>query len=121
VPLDIQVLVCVAPDHFRSDVKQALLELFGSRDLPDGRRGFFHPDNFSFGQSVYLSQVVATAMNVPGVQWVQPVGFQRWGEDPHGELDAGRIDLHRLEIARLDNDPNLPENGRLDFDMQGGL
>lgn len=121
VPLDIQMLVCVAPDHFRSDVKQALLELFSNRDLPDGRRGFFHPDNFSFGQSVYLSQLVATAMNVPGVQWVRPVAFQRWGEDPHGELDAGRIDLHRLEIARLDNDPNLPENGRIDFDMQGGL
>jgi len=26
-----------------------------------------------------------------------------------------------LEIARLDNDPSLPENGKIDFLMEGGL
>jgi hypothetical protein len=29
--------------------------------------------------------------------------------------------LGRLEIARLDNDPNAPENGKVEFDMRGGL
>jgi len=70
VPLDIALTVCVTTDHFRSNVKQALLEVFSNRDLPDGRRGFFHPDNFTFGQPVYLSKVLATAMQVPGAQWV---------------------------------------------------
>jgi hypothetical protein len=28
--------------------------------------------------------------------------------------------LHRLEIARLDNDPNFPENGVLRLIMEGG-
>jgi hypothetical protein len=97
-------------------------------DLPDGRRGFFHPDNFTFGQPVYLSQVVAAAMQVPGVAWVdtddtppKPNRFRRWGQASHGELAAGRISLGRLEIARLDNDPNRPENGKLEFIMEGGL
>ena len=31
------------------------------------------------------------------------------------------IAFGRLEIARLDNDPSRPENGKLDFFMEGGL
>jgi hypothetical protein len=121
VPLDVALTVCVAPGSLRSHVQRALLDAFSRVDLPDGRRGFFHPDNFTFAQPVYLSQVVATAMQVPGVVWVQPTRFQRWGEAAHGELEDGRLTFGRLEIARLDNDPNAPENGRIAFDMQGGL
>lgn len=120
VALDIAMRVCVAPDYFRSTVEQTLLTLLSSQRLPDGRRGFFHPDNFTFGQSVYLSQMVATATQVPGVQWVQVEKFQRWGRSANGELDAGEIPFGQLEIARLDNDPNVPENGRLEFRMEGG-
>ena len=35
-------------------------------------------------------------------------------------VDAGELTLHRLEIARLDNDPNFPENGVLRLVMEGG-
>ncbi|MBV8138813.1 MAG: putative baseplate assembly protein [Deltaproteobacteria bacterium] len=124
-PLDIAFTVYVAPAYFQGDVEEALLETFSNRDLPDGRRGFFHPDNFTFGQPVYLSRIVAAAMQVPGVLWLDttayaPNRFQRFGETPHGELLAGRIEMARLEIARLDNDPNEAENGRLEFFMEGG-
>jgi hypothetical protein len=122
VPLDIELTVCVAPHTSRAAVKQALLEAFGNRDLSDGSRGFFHPDNFTFGQPVYLSQVVARAMDVPGVVAVLSVDrFQRYGEEPHGEIDQGFVPLYRLEIARLDNDPNAQEQGRLAFSLRGGL
>jgi hypothetical protein len=128
VPLDIAFTVCVAPGYFRSNVKEALLETFSNVELPDGRRGFFHPDNFTFGQPVYLSQVVAAAMQVAGVDWIdtddtapKPNRFRRWGQASRGEVAAGRIAFERLEIARLDNDPNQPENGKIDFLMQGGL
>lgn len=125
VPLDIAMTVCVMPGYSRSNVKKALLETFSSSDLPDGRRGFFHPDNFTFGQPVYLSRVISTAMQVKGVQWVDidPKNnrFQRWGQPSRGEFDEGRISIGRLEIARLDNDPNRPENGRIEFHMEGGL
>jgi hypothetical protein len=125
VPLDIAFTVEVAAGYFRSDVEAVLLETFSNRDLPDGGRGFFHPDNFTFGQPVYLSQIVATAMQVTGVAWVDtsetpPHRFQRFGELPHGELEAGRMPMARLEIARLDNDPNEPENGRIAFVLEGG-
>lgn len=128
VPLDIALTVCVCPGYFRYTVQQALLQLFSSRPLPTGGRGFFHPDNFTFGQPVYLSQVVAAAMQVPGVSWVEvddsppkPNRFRRWGQPAYGEIADGRIQMSRLEIARLDNDPNAPENGRIEFMMQGGL
>lgn len=121
VPLDIILTVCVNPGYFCNDVKRVLLETFSNRNLPDGRNGFFHPDNFTFGQSVFLSQIVAAAMKVPGVTWVKPTRFQRWGHDSHRELDEGSIIFGRLEIARLDNDPNYPENGKIEFEMEGGL
>jgi hypothetical protein len=102
--------------------------VFSSRILPNGQLGFFHPDNFTFGQSVYLSRIVATAMGVQGVRWVDtndkppsPNHFLRLGEVSHGETAAGKIAMARLEIARLDNDPSQPENGKIDFFMEGGL
>ncbi len=128
VPLDIAFTVCVAPGYFRSAVELALLQTFSDQVLPNGQLGFFHPDNFTFGQPVYLSRVVAAAMGVPGVSWVDtndippaPNHFKRWGQASHGETAAGRIAMARLEIARLQNDPSEPENGKIAFIMQGGL
>jgi hypothetical protein len=121
VPLDFALTVCLQPGYVRSAVKQALLERFSSTDLPSRGRGFFHPDNLTFGQTIYLSQLVAAAMELPGVEWVDAIRFQRWGQADHGELADGRIVLGRLEIARLDNDPSRPENGRLELNMEGGL
>lgn len=128
VALDIALTVCVEAGYLRSDVEEALLQVFGSVDLPGGRRGYFHPDELTFGQPVYLSRLIARAMDVPGVRWVEvdpagdpPARFQRWGQKPRGEIEQGYIDIGRLEIARLDNDPNAPENGRIAFHMEGGL
>lgn len=120
VPLELALHVCVKPDHFRSDVKRALHELFSNRVLRDSRRGLFHPDNFSFGESVYLSRLYAAAHDVPGVLSVQIKAFRRQGSNDVLALQEGRIRLGRLEIARLDNDPNYPERGVLNLEMHGG-
>jgi hypothetical protein len=120
VPLEIELRVCVKPDFFRSDVKAALLDLFSNRPLPAGRCGLFHPDNFTFGQPVFLSSIYAAAQAVPGVAWVKVTRFQRQGI-PSGEaVKSGRLVLNRLEIARLDNDPNFPERGVLRLGLEGG-
>jgi hypothetical protein len=121
VPLDIRLNVCVLPRYRRSDVEQALLDIFSSRQLPDGRRGFFHPDNFTFGQPVYLSQIYATAMAVDGLSWVQADRFQRWGKLPNQELQKQVLQPGPMEVVRLDNDPNFRENGRLELVLAGGL
>jgi predicted phage baseplate assembly protein len=128
IPLDIAFTVCVLPGYFRSKVEQALYETFSNRILPNGQVGFFYPGNFTFGQPVYLSRIVAAAMQVPGVHWVdtddtpsKPNHFLRWGQASHGETAAGEIDMAPLEIVRLDNDPNFPENGKIEFFLEGGL
>jgi hypothetical protein len=121
VPLDVEVMVCVKPGHFRADVKEVLLEAFSNRDLPGGRRGFFHPDNFTFGESVYLSALCETAMGVAGVASAEVTRLQRWDKLPNSELDNAVLTPGRFEIVRLDNDPNFPENGRLQLAMGGGV
>jgi len=112
VSLEIVLKVCVQPGYFQGAVKQALFEKF---------RELFDPDQWTFGQTVYLSPLIAAAMSVPGVLWVEPLVFERQGEGDRGELAAGRMTLGRLEIARLGNDPNRPESGTVDFEMEGGL
>ncbi len=120
-PLQIEMQVCVKPDYFRSDVKQDLLDIFSKGTTRDGQRGVFHPDNFSFGQTVYLSPLYAAAMAVPGVQSVHITNFQRQDDiiDPAPQ-DDGKLELDRLEIARLDNDPNFAERGVFKLQMGGG-
>ena len=121
VPLDVALLVCVASGYFRSDVKARLLAALGRRELAGGQRGFFHPDQFTFGQPVYLSRIYQAAMAVTGVASVEIKRFHRYRHKPAGELDDGLIAPALLEIVRLDNDPNFPENGRLELDLHGGL
>jgi hypothetical protein len=120
VSLAIDMLVCVKPHYFTSDVKAALLEVFSNRVLPDGRRGVFHPDNFTFGQPVYLSPLYAAAQALAGVDSVEITKFQRQGIDSTAALQDGKLVLGRLEIARLDNDPNFPERGVFTLVLKGG-
>jgi hypothetical protein len=121
VPLDLALEVCVADGYFRSDVKRSLLEAFSRHDQPGGGRGFFHPDNYTFGQPVWLSQIYRTAMAVDGVDSVSVRRFQRLDRAAEGEIAAGVLETASLEVVRLDNDPSRPGNGRLTLDMLGGL
>ena len=120
VPLEIEAQVTVASDHFRSDIEAALVQLFSSRVLPDGSRGVFHPDKFTFGQPVYLSPLYAAAKKVDGVQAITITKFQRQGRSSTDALRQGRLDLDRLEIARLDNDSNFPDRGVFRVGLAGG-
>jgi hypothetical protein len=115
VPLDLTIVACVKPGFFRDKVQRALLAAYAA---------FFAPDHFTFAQPIYLSHVVGIAMRVPGVDWVDPTDprfvFQRFAQPPNHELENGVIPMARLEIARCDNSPSLPENGRLQLVLMGG-
>lgn len=133
VPLHLSLSVCVEPTYFVATVKTALLRALGTGLLADGTKAFFHPDNFTFGQSVYLSKIIAAMMAVPGVAWVDTtpnVGetgtsfvhrFQRQHEPKTDGLRQGYVTISALEIARLDNDPSFPEHGQLELNLRGGL
>ncbi|HEY3052516.1 MAG TPA: putative baseplate assembly protein [Thermoanaerobaculia bacterium] len=120
VPLEIEIFICVKPEYFKSQVEKAVLEKFSAGTLPDGTRGIFHPDNLSFGQAIFLSPLYAAAQSVDGVASVEITKFQRQGIDSDEAIRTGRLELNRLEIARLDNDPNFPDRGVLKLNMGGG-
>lgn len=120
VPLNIELEVCVLPHYQRAHVKTALLDVFSNRILPGGRRGFFHPDNLSFGEGIYLSRIIAAAQAVAGVECARVRRFQRLFESANHEIDNGVLPLRTSEIAQLDNDPNYPERGKLEIKEAGG-
>ncbi len=111
VSLDIEMTICVQPHFLRGHVKAALLDLFSNRILPNGKRGFFQPDNLTFGEGIAV---------MPGVQSVTVTRLERYFEGSNDELEHEFLPLSMMEIARLDDDPSFPENGRIVFKMEGG-
>ena len=119
-PLEIELTVCVLAHYQRGHVEAALLESFSNRILPGGKRGFFQPDELTFGSDVYLSRLIATAQAVQGVESVTVKVLKRRFLDPSGEIESGVLPLEATEVARLDNDLSFPENGKLTLKMIGG-
>ena len=122
VPLKVTICVCVLPNYLRGHVESAVMaRLTGSPD------GFFQPDNLSFGDGIYVSQLIAAVQAVPGVRSVKVTELERlsgaelFSGPPKNELPANAVlTLGPLEIARLDANPNSPEDGVLVLDMRGG-
>ena len=120
VPLSLTLEVCALPNYQAAHVKAALLDVFSNRVIGGGKRGFFHPDNLTFGEGIFLSQIIAAAQAVAGVECVRVTEFHRLFESPNLEIANGVLPLRAMEIAQLDNDPNFPERGRLLIEVAGG-
>ena len=123
VPLELVLTGCVAPGHLREDVELALREVFSSEIRPDGRPGFFHPDRFTFGQSLRLSDVVAAAMTVDGLSTVELERFTRADATPAraaADLADGIIEIVPRELLRCDSDVDDPEAGHVEVHLGGG-
>jgi hypothetical protein len=118
--LDVMLHLCVKPAYFRSEVVRAARAVLSSRLLSNGERGIFHPDNFSFGEPVYLSRIVAAAQAIEGVESVRVDRFQRLVDPSPATLDNGVIPMGRLEIAQLEDNPNFRERGILKITAGGG-
>jgi predicted phage baseplate assembly protein len=121
VSLYIVLSVCVKPDYFRLDVEKALMQALGSGTLPNGQPALFAPEKFQLGQTVYLSLIYTAARAVPGVQTVRATAFEPQGESTNVYLGQGFIPMGAFQVARLDNDPSLPNHGQLKLSMHGGI
>ncbi|GAB3417869.1 baseplate J/gp47 family protein [Flindersiella endophytica] len=120
VPIDLELLACVASGFQEGHVRAALRRVLGNRRLADGRLGFFHPDALTFGEPVRVSRLVSVAAAVPGVVSVQVTKLRRLFSPEAGELEEGLLRIGGLEVAQLDNDPDRPEAGRLTINLGGG-
>ena len=126
VPIELRIALCLAPGFRAGDVLKELKQALSAADLASGRRGFFHPDNFTFGDKLYVSQLYAAIMAVPGVESAQITRLTRL-RSAHPDRDTaanhrqGYLTVGINEIIQLDNDPNFPEHGNLAFQVKGGV
>lgn len=120
VPIKLTLEVCVRPGYDRGHVEAALLARFCRPPGAAGTAAFFDPDNLSFGDAIYLSQIVAAAQAVTGVECATVTELRRLFKPSNRELETGLLPLGAQEIAQLDNDPNHPERGQLALVMGGG-
>ena len=118
VPLDITVRLCLHPDYWPEDMRFILEQEFSDGFTPDGRKGFFHPDLWTFGQELRASQIIGRVQSVKGAEHVIEVIMKRWNEVTPGTLD--KIEVRANEIIQVKNDPDHLEEGFIFFDIGGG-
>lgn len=133
VALDIKLKLCAKNEFWPEDLSAELAREFSDGYTSDGRSGFFHPDLWTFGQTLYASQLIGRAMAVTGIERVLLVSIRRWNTGfgpstaeitidptdlPDMALDA--YSVTPLEIIRVANDPSHMEYGRIQFDIRGG-
>ena len=133
VPLDIFMRLCAHPDYWPEDLR-ALLDLeFSDGYTADGRRGFFHPDEWSFGQPLHVSQLIGRALSVQGVGRVLLVSIRRLHGSSGPSLATitvapedvtlpvpDKLEMRSFEIIQVANNPGLLETGRINFEILGG-
>jgi predicted phage baseplate assembly protein len=131
VPLEIKVVLCAEPDVWPEDIQFVLEQEFSAGWTPDGRKGFFHPDGWTFGQRLYASQIIGRAFQVKGVehavgQKVTSVGgektisvsIKRWNS-PFAPTES-LTQLAPNEIILVKSDPDHLELGSITFIVKGG-
>ena len=118
VPLEIHIAVCAAPDFWPEDLRFILEQEFSAGYTPDGRKGFFHPDLWTFGRPLHASQLSGRIQQVEGVEHVISVTLKRWNETASPVQSITK--LRHNEIIRVANDPDHLELGFIFFEVRGG-
>ncbi|MCP5109351.1 MAG: hypothetical protein GY953_00795, partial [bacterium] len=118
VPLDIHVVLCIHPDYWPEDIRFVLEKEFSDGYTPDGRRGFFHPDRWTFGQALRASEIIGRVQAVEGVDHVRKVRLKRWNDATPATTD--RVTVRPEEIILVKNDPDDLERGAIRFNPEGG-
>jgi hypothetical protein len=120
VGLGIQLRICVAPDHFQGDVYAALMQVFISGNQCNGSTGLLNASNFTFGEIVYASPLIAAAQAVDGVVTATLGQFTRMDDPSVDGVALGYLSMGPLQIARCDNDPNHLDHGLFSLQLDGG-
>ena len=120
IGLRIEMAICVDPEHFQGSVFTALTKVFLAGNQCTGEPGLLNASNFSFGQTVYASPLVAAAQSVEGVLSATLTVFTRMDDPFIDGVSQGFLTMGRLEIPRCDNDPNHLDHGAFVLHLDGG-
>lgn len=120
VPLDIRITVCAADAFWREDIRFVLEQEFSDGWTADGRRGFFHPDEWSFGQSLHRSAIEGRIHRIAGIEHVVAITMKRFSAPQPGVPGTELLEIGFDEVVLLANDPDHLERGSIRFEVQGG-
>jgi hypothetical protein len=84
----------------------------------DGRRGLFHPDNWTFGQPLYESEIAGHLQRVDGVEHIARIAISRWNAATPG--DGRHVEVGPSEIIEVHDDPDHVERGFIELELVGG-
>jgi len=120
VPLEIHIVVCAGESYWREDVRFVLEQEFSDGWTSDGRRGFFNPDEWTFGQALHRSAIEGRIHRVVGIEHVVSITMKRFSAPLPGVPGAEVLEIGFDEVVLLANDPNHLERGLIRFEVQGG-
>jgi hypothetical protein len=108
VALDLQIAICVTPGYAFGDVSGRILHAL---DPKPG--GFFHPDRFTFGQSLRRPELEAAIAAVEGVRAVFDIAIRQRGLSDWTLFSTPQITAGSNRILKVENDPDRPGQGSI--------
>ena len=120
VPLSVRIVVCADEAYWREDLRFVLEQEFSSGYTSDGRRGFFHPDEWTFGQALHRSAIAGRVHRVTGVRHIVSIGMKRFHSPLPGMPTPEALELGFDEVVLVANDPDHLERGLVRIQVQGG-
>ncbi|WP_309663783.1 hypothetical protein [Tabrizicola sp.] len=106
--ITVTLSVRARPGYFRSELRQALAQVFTA-----DQGGFFEPGRLGFGEPLYASDIIETAMTVEGVAVACLNLFRRVGIGFPDQTAEGIITVDADEYIRCMTDRSRPERGSI--------
>jgi hypothetical protein len=113
-PITFALSVRAAKGYFRSELRQALEQAFSSEE-----NGFFEPGRLGFGEYLFASDIIETAMAVEGVAVACLNRFKRVGGFPD-QRASGVIVIAEDEFVQCMNEQSRPDLGTIRMTINGG-
>lgn len=120
VNLDLAISLCLSRDAFPGQVRPRVLEALFGRGGTRPRKGFFDPDNFTFGTPLRRTALEAAVVAVEGVEAVTGIQIRAHGVTEYKDFEALDYEVADDELIRVENSPLRPERGSVTLVLEGG-
>lgn len=114
-PITFALSVQAKPGYFRSELRQALGEVFAADE-----GGFFEPGRLDFGADLFASDIIEAAMAVDGVAVACLNRFKRVGSGWPDRVVEGFIPIADEEFVLCLNRRGRPQQGYWRLTVNGG-
>jgi hypothetical protein len=113
VNIDLEIKICVEPFAYAGQVKARVVEALLGRKGVRPTKGFFHPDNFTFGTPLRRAALEVAIQDVTGVRGVEKMRIRARGITELRDFEELTFNVGHDQVIRLQNEPLFPERGSL--------